>query len=106
MLLLVILSMAISCVAVVVGLASRELKKYNLTGWLPTFVSDAGSNVQRALGGRMSAPQAIREGDNMAEWARCTCHMLHNVVQHALKQLDFRSRTLEGPKTLLEALNR
>ena len=106
MLLLVILSMAMSCVAVVMKLASRELKKYNLTGWLPTFVSDAGSNVRRALAGRMSAPQAVREGDNMADWASCACHMLHNVVQHALKQLDFRSRTMEGPKTLLEALNR
>ena len=98
--------MTISCVPVVVGLASRELRKYNLTGWLPTFVSDAGSNVRRALGGRISLDTAVREGDNMAEWARCACHMLHNVVQHALKHLEFRSHTMEGPRTLWEALNR
>ena len=77
-----------------------------ITKEIPTFVSDAGSNVRRALAERMSAPTAIREGDNMAEWARCACHMLHNVVQYALKQLEFRSHTLEGPKTLLEALNK
>ena len=98
--------MTISCVPVVVGLASRELRKYNLTGWLPTFVFDAGSNVRRALGGHISFQTVIREGDNMAEWARCACHMLHNVVQHALKHLDFRSHTMEGPRTLREALNR
>ena len=92
-------------VPVVVRLASRELRKYNLTGWLPTFVSDAGSNVRRALAGRITE-QTLREGDNLAEWARCACHMLHNVVHHALKHMEFRSHTMEGPKTLLEALNR
>ena len=39
-------------VPVVVGLARQELKKYNLVGWLPTFVSNASSNVQRALAGK------------------------------------------------------
>ena len=48
--------------SVVVGLARKELKKYNLVGWLPTFVSDTESNVRRALAGRMSRDM-FREGE-------------------------------------------
>ena len=92
-------------VAVVVGLAGQELKKYNLTGWLPTFVSDAGSNVRRALAGRITRDK-FREGGNMADWARCVCHLLHNIVSHGLYMVDVRGTNSEGPKKLSEALQR
>lgn len=55
-------------VVVVVGLARKKLKKYNLTGWLPTFISDAGGNVRRALAGRITR-DLFREGGNLADWA-------------------------------------
>ena len=88
-----------------VELAKKELIKYNLTGWLPTFVSDAGSNVRRALAGRIS-DKTFREGGNLADWARCVCHMLHNIVSHALKQLDHLSEckasSLPGPEARAE----
>ena len=45
-----------SCLyAVVTQLAKAELEKYNLTGWWPTFVTDAGGNVQRAFKGAGSS---------------------------------------------------
>ena len=70
--------------SVVVGLARNELKKYNLVGWLPTFVSDAGSNVRRALAGRITKDK-FREGDNMADWAPETQRGIREVsLQHIL----------------------
>ena len=91
--------------AVVVGLARQELKKYNLVGWLPTFVSDAGSNVRRALGGKITRDK-FREGGNMADWMRCVCHLLHNVVSHGLKMVDVRAQNSPGPLKLSQALAR
>ena len=92
-------------VSVVVGLARNELKKYNLVGWLPTFVSDAGSNVRRALAGRITKDK-FREGGNMADWARCVCHLLHTVVTHGLDMLKVRANNSTGPRKLSEALER
>ena len=91
--------------AVVVGLARQELKKYNLVGWLPTFVTDAGSNVRRALAGKITRDK-FREGGNMADWGRCVCHLLHNVVSHGLGMVDTRAITLDGCRKLSEALAR
>ena len=91
--------------AVVVGLARQELKKYNLVGWLPTFVSDAGSNVRRALAGRITRDK-FREGGNMADWGRCVCHLLHNVVTHGLRHVDVRATNSLGPRKLSQALQR
>ena len=87
----------------VVGLARQELKKYNLMGWLPTFVSDAGSNVRRALAGKITRDK-FREGGNLADWARCVCHLLHNVVSHGLHMVDVRATNAEGSRRLSEAL--
>ena len=91
--------------AVVVGLARQELKKYNLIGWLPTFVSDAGGNVRRALAGKITRDK-FREGGNMADWGRCVCHLLHNVVSHGLGMVDVRANTNPGSKKLSQALQR
>ena len=90
---------------VVVGLARKELKKYNLVGWLPTFVSDAGSNVRRALAGQITRDM-FREGGNMADWSRCVCHILHNVVTHGLNNLHLRASHNECVRKLLVALDR
>ena len=97
--------MFLCLVLVVVGLARKELKKYNLVGWLPTFVSDAGSNVRRALAGRITKDK-FREGGNMADWARCVCHMLHNIVSHGLYMLNVRAKTNPGCMKVSEALVR
>lgn len=86
-------------------MAIKELEKYKLTGWLPTFVSDAGSNVRRALAGRMTK-DGWREGDNLGEWARCACHMLHNVVDHALYKMGERALCHKPTAALHEALER
>ena len=94
-----------SGIAVVTELAIKELEKYKLTGWLPTFVSDAGSNVRRALAGRMTK-DGWREGDNLGEWARCACHMLHNVVDHALHKMGERALGHKPTTVLHEALKR
>ena len=91
--------------AVVVGLVRQELKKYNLVGWLPTFVTDAGSNVRHALAGKITRDK-FREGGNMADWGRCVCHLLHNVVSYGLSMVDTRALTLEGCRKLSEALAR
>ena len=77
-------------VVVVTDLAIKELEKYKFIGWFPTFVSNAGSNVRRALAGRMTK-DGWREGDNLGEWARCSCLMLHNVVGHALYKMGERA---------------
>ena len=91
-----------SCLhTVVTQLAKAELEKYNLTGWWPTFVTDAGGNVQRAFKGAGST----RVG-GMADWSRCCCHLLHNVVKHGLSQLSLRAPTTQGCRTLKEALDR
>ena len=90
---------------VVVGLARNELQKYNLVGWLPTFVSDAGSNVRRALAGVITRDR-FREGGNMADWARCVCHMLHTIVNHGLNMLKVHTNNSMGPRKLSEALER
>ena len=92
-------------VPVVVALARQELKKYNLVGWLPTFVSDAGSNVRRALAGKITRDM-FREGGNMADWARCVCHMLHNIVSHGLAMVKVKANNSPGPRKLQEALER
>ena len=92
-------------VSVVVGVARNELKKYNLIGWLPTFVSDAGSNILRALARRITRDM-FREGGNMADWARCMCHMLHNIVSHGLYMVKVRATNSPGPRKLHEALER
>ena len=89
----------------VVGLARQELKKYNLVGWLPTFVSDAGGNVRRALAGVITRDK-FREGGNMADWMRCVCHLLHNVVSHGLKMVAAHSGSVLGLRKLNEALER
>ena len=89
----------------VVGLARQELKKYKLKGWLPTFVSDAGSNVRHALAGRITRDK-FHEGENMADWMRCVCHLLHNVVSHGLKMVDVRASNSPGPLKLSQALAR
>ena len=89
----------------VVGLARQELKKYNLVGWLPTFVSDAGSNVRRALAGKITRDK-FWEGDNMDDWAKCVCHLLHNVVSHGLHMVDVRATNSQGSRKLSEALQR
>ena len=87
----------------VIGLARQELKKYNLVGWLPMFVSDTGSNVRRALPGKTTRDK-FREGGNMADWARCVCHLLHNVVSHGLHMVDVRATNSEGSRKLSKAL--
>ena len=89
----------------VVGLARQELKKYNLVGWLPTFVTDTGSNVRRTLASKITRDK-FREGGNMADWGRCVCHLLHNVVSHGLSMVDTRALTLEGCRRLSEVLAR
>ena len=89
----------------VVGLARQELHRYNLVGWLPTFVSDVGGNVRRALAGRITRDK-FREGGNMADWMRCVCHLLHNVVAHGLGNLKVHAMTSPGPRKLWEALER
>lgn len=94
-----------SGVPVVTELAIKELEKYKLTGWLPTFVSDAGSNVRRALAGRVTK-DGWREGDNLGDWARCACHMLHNVVMHALGWMERRAVCNKAAAVLFEALDR
>ena len=88
-----------------IALAKKELAKYNLLGWLPTFISDAGGNVRRALAGRITQ-QTFREGGNLADWGRCACHLLHNVVQHALKQVEAHAASRRGTGTLHAALTR
>ena len=89
----------------VVGLARQELKKYNLVGWLPTFISDTGSNVRRALAGKITRDK-FREGGNMADWSRCVCHLLHNVVSHGFSMVGVRATNSTGPRKLSEALER
>ena len=37
------------CCVVISGLAKNELEKYGLTGWYPTVVMDAGSNIAVAF---------------------------------------------------------
>lgn len=59
------------CCAVIAGLARKELEKYGLTGWYPTVVTDAGSNIAAAF-----------DRPHVADWMRCCCHVLHNAVQH------------------------
>ena len=49
-------------------------------------MSDAGSNVRRALEGSVTK-DGWREGDNIGEWARCACYMLQNVVDHTLHKM-------------------
>ena len=91
--------------AVVVGLARQELKKYNLVGWLPTFVSNAGSNVRRALARKITRDK-FREGGNMADWGRCVCHLLHNVISHGLNMVDVCATNSLGYRKLSQALER
>ena len=93
-----------SAAAVIASLAQKELSKYGLTGWLPTFVTDAGGNVRRAMAGRMGKDKS-REG-GLADWGRCACHMLHNVVSYGFSQLRLRAPTNHGPKTFYEAVER
>ena len=52
-------------------LAKHELEKYGLTGWYPTIVMDAGSNIAAAF-----------DRPNFTDWLRCCCHVLHNAVQY------------------------
>ena len=42
----------------------------------------------------------------MADWARCVCHMLHNIVSHGLYMLNVRAQTSTGCEKLNEALAR
>ena len=51
--------------------AKQELEKYGLTGWYPTVVTDAGSNIAAAF-----------DRPNFADWLRCCCHVLHNAVHY------------------------
>jgi hypothetical protein len=92
-----------SCLdAAVAGLAAAELEKYNLVGWWPTFVTDAGGNVRRALRGAGGS----RVGA-MADWSRCCCHLLHNAVTFGLHNLvHLRAPTNPGPRRMAEALER
>ena len=86
---------------VVTQVAKAELEKYNLTGWWPTFITDAGGNVQKAFKGSGSNRQG-----GMADWSRCCCHLLHNVVKYGLSQLALRAPTTPGSRTLKQALDR
>ena len=82
-------------------LARVELERFGLTGWWPTFVTDAGGNVQKAFSHR-----SYRSG-SMADWSRCCCHLLHNVVQHGISCLtSLQGPTHIGCRTLGEALER
>ena len=62
------------CCAVIAGLAKKELEKYGLTGWYPTVVMDAGSNIAAAF-----------DRPHFADWMRCCCHVLHNTRMVAAK---------------------
>ena len=42
----------------------------------------------------------------MADWARCVCHMLHNIVSHALNMVRVRATNSLGSRKLYEALER
>ena len=87
-------------------LAKAELEKYGFTGWLPTFVTDAGSNIRRALAGRVGRKDKTREG-GLADWGRCACHMLHNVVTSTFSDLRrLRAPTTPGAKILVTAIDR
>ena len=55
----------------VATLVKQELEKYGLTGWYPTVVTDAGSNIAAAF-----------DRPNFTNWLRCYCHILHNAVQY------------------------
>ena len=70
-------------------------------------MSDAGSNVRRALAGRITK-DGWREGDNLGDWARCACHMLHNVMEHAFTALRIKADigTHAPTNTLQAALDR
>jgi hypothetical protein len=87
----------------VAELATAELRKYGLTGWLPTFVTDAGGNVRKAMTGTMRGTE--RSG-GMADWGRCCCHIMHNTVSGALFTLQARAKTTAGPRTFYEAIQR
>ena len=69
------------------------------------FVSGDGSNVRRALARKITRDK-FQEGGNMADWMRCVCHLLHNVVSHGLGMVDVRATNSEGSRKLNQALAR
>ena len=92
---------------VVVDLAQKELEKYGMTGWWPSFVTDAGSNVRRAIRGELAAHEVGEQPrGGLADWSRCACHMLHNVVTHGLTNLRHRASHTEGSQKLCSAIDR
>lgn len=94
-----------SATVVVVRLAKAELQRYGFTGWLPTFVTDAGGNVRKALAGHVTKKNKSRSG-GLADWGRCACHIMHNVVSHGFQQLKLRAPTTEGIKHVKEGIER
>ena len=68
-----------ACCVVVADLARKEVEKYNLTGWYPTVVTDAGSEVSKAF-----------DRAGRWDWMRCGCHLIHNAVQQGLTALHAR----------------
>ena len=69
------------------------------------FVSNTSSNVWRALAGRITKDK-FREGGNMADWARCVCHMLHSIVSHELSMLNAHATTNPKSQKLSVAFER
>ena len=72
-----------------------ELGKYNLIGLRPTFVTDCGGNVSAAV-----------DRAYVADWMRCGCHLLHNVVEHGFKVLATQVLTTRPARKLHEAITR
>ena len=88
--------------AVVMSLAKAELERFGMVGWWPTFVTDAGANVRKALGGSRR-----ERGVPMSEWSRCCCHVLHNVVEHGFGNLTgMRAPTHLGCRIMASAMER
>ena len=65
---------------VVRQLASEALRKFGMEGWHPTFVTDAGANVSAGL-----------DKAGIADWCRCYCHLIHNVVTCGMESLQQQS---------------
>ena len=61
---------------------------------------DTGCNVYKAMRG-----MGKTKTGGIAEWSRCCCHLLHNVVGGALKHLEARAHTNPHCKTLHNAIS-
>ena len=77
-----------------------------MTGWWPTITSDGGSNLRRALAGKVEKESRSREG-GIADWVYCAAHLLHLWVTAALKKLEaFRAPTTPSAKFMCQAIDR